>query len=112
MEAHLIGILEKLWVVISIVAFWMIKELKKDNKERDSKISRIEKTVDRAENTFITDAHMKESIREFLEPYKQDQQEIKALLRELNEHVIELSKDMAVQNAIRKLDESKSTTSQ
>lgn len=96
-------LLNKAWILIVGFLWYGKKNLDRDNRERDHSITELEKSTALASSTFITEAQMKDAIREALEPYKEDQQEIKLLLRGLNDQIFALSKDMAVQNAIRSL---------
>jgi hypothetical protein len=96
-------LLNKAWLLLVGIMWYGKKTLDVGNKERDDAIAALEKTFAEARGRYVTDIQVKEAIREALEPYKEDQQEIKALLRSLNEQIFNLSKDMAVQTAIRSL---------
>ena len=91
---------EKLWVAAFIYIFWRSKELKKDNKQRDTDIHTLQIAQAKTSTIFFLVIQMKEALREALVPYKEGQQEIKILLKGLNDHIFTLSKDMAVQHAI------------
>lgn len=73
---------------------------KKANEERDRKIAEMEKSLIKAENTFVTNAELKIAIQEAFEPYKEDQKEIKLMLRMLTEELGGISRDIAIINAI------------
>ena len=105
MSAELLWVLNKAWVLLAAFMIYAKKTQDKEDKDRDHAIQELEKKQATSEAKFITEAHMKDAIREALEPYKEDQQEIKLLLRGLNDHIFALSKDMAVQNAIRSLND-------
>ena len=92
-------LLNKAWILLVGLFWYAKKNLDKDNKKRDASIQELKLEASK----YITEGQMKEAIREALEPYKADQQEIKLLLRGLNDQILSLSKDMAVQNAIRNL---------
>ena len=110
MSPEVIWLLNKAWVLLVGIG-WHLKHSKdKEDKERDKTIRELERQHNSFNSKFITEAQMKEAIREALEPYKEDQQEIKLLLRGLNDHIFALSKDMAVQNAIRSLNDQQSNT--
>lgn len=98
---------EKIWVAIFAYIFWKSKELKKENKQRDTDIQNLQLAQARASTIFITETQMKEAVREALLPYKESQQEIKILLKGLNDHIFTLSKDVAVQHAIGALNNDK-----
>lgn len=103
MSPEILWIINKAWVLLVGIMWYYKKNQDRDDRERDAAIQELEKKQVTSEAKFITEAHMKEAIREALEPYKEDQQEIKVLLRGLNDQIFALSKDMAVQNAIRSL---------
>ena len=77
-----------------------VEEEKKANTERDKKISEMEKSLIKAENTFVTNTELKVAIQEAFEPYKEDQKEIKLMLRMLTEELAGISRDIAIINAI------------
>lgn len=108
MSPEILWLLNKAWILLIGIAWYVKKNKDRDDRERNLAILELEKRQAASEAKFITDAHMKEAIREALEPYKEDQQEIKLLLRGLNDHIFALSKDMAVQNAIRSLHDQQS----
>ena len=93
-------LLEKIWVAAFALIFWWSKELKKENLKRDDAIQKLELFNAKSSTTFVTESQMKDAVREALTPYKEDQQEIKVLLRGLNDHIFTLSKEVAVQHAI------------
>jgi|TARA_B110000908_G_scaffold158090_1_gene198855 hypothetical protein len=96
-------LLNKAWLLLVGVMWYSKKTQDIQNKERDEAISSLEKEVVEARAKYVTEIQVREAIREALEPYKEDQQEIKALLRTLNDQIFNLTKDMAVQTAIRSL---------
>ena len=100
-------LLNKAWLLLVGIMWYSKKKVDADNKERDEAISSLEKEFVAARAKYVTDLQVREAIREALEPYKEDQQEIKTLLRNLNEQIFNLSKDMAVQTAIRSLSNDK-----
>jgi chromosome segregation ATPase len=93
----------KAWVFL--VALWLYDRKKYDNSTEKVKtrLDNLEKESIAIKSQFVTEEQMKQAIREALEPYREDQEEIKVLLKELNSNVVSLSKDMAVQDAIRRL---------
>lgn len=104
-EALTIGwLLNKLWVLLALLYFHNKRKTDLESRERDATISKLQLDVAAAPSTFVSENQMKDAIREALEPYKEDQQEIKVLLRGLNDQIFSLSKDMAVQNALRSID--------
>lgn len=105
--SSLVWLLEKAWVLL-IGWFWYEKkEAKKEDVARDIAISDLKLKL--ASANYVTEDQVKEAIKEALRPYKEDQQEIKLLLKDLNSNVISLVKDMAVQNAIRSINSSDQT---
>jgi hypothetical protein len=101
----LVWLLEKAWVLLVAVVWYIKKGTDKDNQKRDDSISKVELDLISVSSKYVTEAQMKETIREALEPYKEDQQEIKLLLRELNDQIFALSKEVAVQSALRNLNQ-------
>lgn len=93
-------VLQWAWVIVSFLLTLYINTLRKDNKDRDVKIASLEQKIAISEAKFITEPEMKKAIKEAMEPYGADQQEIKFMVRELNDHVLELTRDMAVHSAI------------
>jgi len=93
-------VFEKLWAAIFVYVFWKGREISKENKHRDTAITNLQIAEAKSITSFITDTQMKDAVREALIPYKEGQQEIKALLSGLNEHIFTLSKEVAVQGAI------------
>lgn len=67
---------------------------------RDARIAELEKSFITAENTFVTNSQLKLAIREAFEPYKEDNKEIKLMLRSVSEELVNISRDLAVINAI------------
>lgn len=102
-------LLNKAWVLLVAIMWYGKRNLDLDNKSRDKEIRQLKEDSAVAKSKYVTELQMKEAIREQLEPYKEDQQEIKLLLRSLNEQIIGISKEMAVQNAVRKFSENKSS---
>jgi hypothetical protein len=108
MALDLVWLLNKAWMLL-IGWFWYDKRCRDaldkariaKEYEQDVKIVEIQKSIIEARASFVTEAQMKSAIKEALEPYKEDQNEIKLLLRGLNDNVQALSRDMAVQNALR-----------
>ena len=98
-------LLNKLWVPATAWFWYWKRGNDAERKELGETLSKLTQATQEAKLTFITEARMKEAIREELGPYKEDQQEIKILLRGLTEQMITLSKDMAVQNALANLRE-------
>jgi len=94
------GLLNKAWVLLVGFMWYSKKNTDADNRKRDETLATLTTANARAELKFITESRMKDAIRIELEPYKEDQQEIKLLLRGLNTQMATLSTDMAVQNAL------------
>ena len=103
MAPEVLWVINKAWVLLVGVMWYNKKNQDATDTARDVAIHDLEKRQIASDAKYITESHMKEAIREALEPYKEDQQEIKLLLRGLNDQIFALSKDMAVQNAIRSL---------
>ena len=76
------------------------KEERDLNRLRDDRINALEKAFITAENTFVTNTQLKLAIKEAFEPYKEDNQEIKAMLKSVSEELVNISRDLAVINAI------------
>lgn len=103
-EALTLGYLfDKAWILVLGLFMYHRRKSDNENRKRDSLIEELRISNAAAAATFVSEAQMKEAIREALEPYKEDQQEIKVLLRGLNDQIFSLSKDMAVQNALRSI---------
>lgn len=96
-------LLNKAWVLLIGVFWYSRKSQDQKDEARDAAIARLKET-------YVTELQMKEAIKESLVPYKEDQKEIKDLLREVHEQVSKLSTEMAVQNAIRNLTNEKPRT--
>lgn len=94
-------LLNKAWVVLIGLFWYGKKKLDTDNKARDKELADLNKEVIEMRSSYVTQAQLKELIKEQFEPYKEDQKEIKELMTQLHEQIIALSRDMAVQNAIR-----------
>ena len=94
-------LLNKAWILLVGIMWYGKRSMDRDAKARDKAIAELEKHSASSELRFITETRMKEAIREELEPYKESQQEIKILLRALTRQMVALSKDMAVQNALK-----------
>jgi hypothetical protein len=97
----------KAWVFL--VALWWHdrRRSEKTSSLVEERLSLLEKDSITIKSQFVTEEQMKQAIREALEPYRADQEEIKLLLKDLNANVVSLSKDMAVQDAIRRISERK-----
>lgn len=95
-------------IVVTILSFILAKKSKKEeedraaNIERDKKITELEKAAIRADNKFVTNEQLRLAIQEAFEPYKEDNKEIKLMLRQLTEELGNISKDLAIINAIRR----------
>ena len=101
-------LVNKAWVLL-VGWFWYDKkEQRKKDDERDSAIQKIQLDL---VGSYVTEPQLKKANTEALAPYKEDQQDIKVLLKELNSNVVSLSKDMAIQNAIRSMSHDDDTTS-
>jgi hypothetical protein len=96
-------LLEKAWIIIFFIFGIYIRSIKEDNSKRDLDIANINLFMARAELEYITDIKLQNAITQNLAPYKEDQQELKLLLKGLNENITSLSKDVAVQYAIGNL---------
>ena len=96
-------LLNKAWVLLVGLMWYGKKNLDAENKARDDAIDALELGHVAAKGRYVTEDQVKGAIKEALEHYKEDQQEIKVLLKDLNEQIFTLSKDMAVQNAIRSI---------
>lgn len=77
-------------------------EERTNNATRDVKISELEKKFVAAENTFVTNSQLKVAIQEAFEPYKEDNKEIKVMLKAVSEELVNISRDLAVIHAIRR----------
>ena len=93
-------LLNKAWVLLLGIMWYSRKAADKDKETQDNAIAKLETLAVEARLSYITESRMKEAIREELGPYKEDQHEIKLLLRSLTAQMASLSKDMAVQNAL------------
>ncbi len=100
-------LLNKAWVLLGGVMWYGKRNADRDARSRDKAIGELKTSMAEADLKYITESRMKEAIREELEPYKEDQQEIKLLLRGLTDQMFNLGKDMAVQNALSSLKEDK-----
>jgi hypothetical protein len=107
MEAFtLVSLLKYGWSPFVAWYIFNYNKHKDDRKELTKSIDLLNTkvhTLELAKTEFVTHSQMKEAILEALEPYKEDQHEIKILLRALNDQINSLSKDMAVQDALRQL---------
>lgn len=71
------------------------------NLRRDNRILELEKQLVAAENKYVTETQLRVAIQEAFEPYKEDNREIKAMLRGVGEEIARLSSELAVIYAIR-----------
>lgn len=91
-------LLNKAWILGLGIYWYHKRESARVKREHDaSDVIRDDKIRD-----LVTRAEMKEHIAESMAPYKEDQGEIKLLLRSLNENVVRLSQAVAVQEALNK----------
>lgn len=118
MEEFLAWVIDKLWMIIVASFIWIGKILwsKPDRVKEDlsvvterlaERVITLEKQIiiqESINNKFVTNAELKDAIHEILEPYKQESKELKQLLRELNTHIYELGRELAVQSALRNSD--------
>ena len=81
---------------------WLL-HMRQNSIKKENDVAERLRMIELENQKFVTQAEMKRAITEALESYKEDQQEIKILVRGLNDQIYALSKDMAVQNAIRRL---------
>jgi hypothetical protein len=93
-------IVNKAWILLVGYVWYIKRQHDQGSKDRDAIISGLVLSNANAELKYITESRLKEAMREELEPYREAQQEIKLLLRGLTVQMVELSKDMAVQNAL------------
>lgn len=107
-------LLEKLWVVIfPLVIAWkrgVDRKHEETQKSLNDLNSRIEALVaeDRtASLLYLTPEKAEVLINKELEKYKDDQKEVKVLLKGLGENLIGLSKEVAIQQAIGSINENK-----
>lgn len=77
-------------------------EERQANLKRDERIVELEKSNIRAKNTYVTNTDLKIAIQEAFEPYKEDNKEIKLMLRSVSQELVNISRDLAVINAIRR----------
>lgn len=70
------------------------------NLKRDERINSLEKAFIAAENTFVTNTQLKLAIQEAFEPYKEDNKEIKEMLKSVSDELISISRELAVINAV------------
>ena len=98
-------VLNKAWILLVGYIWYHKKNSDADAKKREVDIVRLEKEDAKAKLTFVTEARVKEVIREELVRFKEDSKEIKALLDNLTEQLATLTTEMAVQNAINNLNQ-------
>jgi hypothetical protein len=94
-------LVNKAWILLVGVYLYSKRISDQENKDRDTKIASLEMEIMRTKASFVTEEQMKSAIKEALEPYREDQLEIKDLLTKLTDQVNAISRDIAVQTAIR-----------
>jgi threonine/homoserine/homoserine lactone efflux protein len=101
------GFLTILSTIGVAVLAWMLNnkstkdsEERTHNRTRDERINSLEKKFIQAENTYVTNTQLKLAIQEAFEPYKEDNKEIKAMLKSVSAELVNISRDLAVINAI------------
>lgn len=101
-------VLNKAWVLL--VGWWWYDKKKVDAAFKELNDKHQELVLSNSKK--LEESQIKALIKEALLPMKEDNMEVKELLKTLNENVQALSRDMAVQNAIRSInhDTSQSTT--
>jgi carboxypeptidase C (cathepsin A) len=100
-----LSLLDKAWVVIVGLLWYEKRTTDLENKNRDNEITKLKLAHTEIMNQYVTEAEVREVLRETLKEYKEDQQEIKLLLKNLHDQIIVLSRDMAVQNALRSIED-------
>lgn len=99
-------LLEKAWVLISAAWIYDKKRMDKILAQRAEEAARQQEVINQLliwKANVLSEQEVKSLIKEFLSPLKEDQKEIKTLLQGMNENIQLLTKDMAVQNAIRRV---------